>query len=123
MNSRYKRLFKINKKNNTYGSNKNTDYFSKMIETTENEITSLHKKSQIFPLPNNSSPYNTVDNISFKNYNMSILEYSSYSTITSSSDGTSTIFNTKTGTYNKYKINNRFDSDSDSKNSKYNNMR
>ena len=54
---------------------------------------------------------------------MSIPEYSSYSTITSSSDNTSTIVNTKSGTNNKYKLNNRFDSHSASENSKFNNMR
>ena len=54
---------------------------------------------------------------------MNIPEYSSYSTITSSSDNTFTIINTKNGTNNKYKLNNRFNSDSDSKNSKSNNMR
>ena len=54
---------------------------------------------------------------------MSIPEHSFNSTITASSDNTSTIFNTKTGTNTKNKINNRFDSDSDSENSKSNNMR
>ena len=44
---------------------------------------------------------------------MSVPEYSSYSSINYSSDNTSTIVNTEKGTNNKYKLNNRFDSDSD----------
>ena len=39
----------------------------KIRKTTENEITSLNKKSQIFSLPNNSSPYNIVNNNVQKN--------------------------------------------------------
>ena len=62
MNSKYKKPYKINEKNNTNGSNTFTDYFSKMREKAENEITSLNKISQIFQLPNNSSQYITVDN-------------------------------------------------------------
>ena len=150
MDSKYKKLFKINKKFHTYSSNKITGYFSKIGETTENKITSLHKRFQLLPLPNTNLPYTTVDNniqknnvvylekqhitnissktqyISknkFENYNMSIPEYSSYSTITSSSENTSTIVNTKKGANNKYKVNNHFNSDSDSEKSKSNNIR
>ena len=121
-----------------------------MGETTEKKITSLHKRSKLFPLPNSGLPDPTIDkniqnnnvaysqkqhitNISsktqdisenkFENYNMSIPEYYSYSTITSSSKNTYTIVNTKKGTNNKYKLNNRFHSDSDYENSKSNNMR
>ena len=54
---------------------------------------------------------------------MNIPEYYSCSTITSSSKNISTIVNTKKGTNNKYKLNNRFHSDSDYENSKSNNMR
>ena len=62
-----KKLFKINKKTNTYDSNKITDYFSKIGETTENKITSLYKRYQLFSLPNNSLPYTTVDDNIQKN--------------------------------------------------------
>ena len=42
MDRKYQKLFKINKKNPTYGSNKITDYFSKIRETTEeNQIIQL----------------------------------------------------------------------------------
>ena len=54
---------------------------------------------------------------------MSIPEYSSHSTITSSSKNSSTLFPTKINTANKNKTNNRFDSDSSFKNSIPNNMR
>ena len=54
---------------------------------------------------------------------MSIPEYSSHSTITSSFKNLHTLFSTKINTANKNKTNNRFDSDSSSKNSIHNNMR
>ena len=42
MDRKYQQLFKINKKNPTYGSNKITDYLSKIRETTEeNQIIQL----------------------------------------------------------------------------------
>ena len=52
-----KKLFKINKNNNNYDSNKITDYFLKIGETTEKLIT----RTQIFPLPNNDLPSPTVN--------------------------------------------------------------
>ena len=54
---------------------------------------------------------------------MSIPVHSFHSTITASSDNTSTIFNTKTGTNTENKIYYRFESNYDSENSKSNNMR
>ena len=42
MDRKCQKIFKINKKNPTYGSNKITDYFSKIRETTEeNQIIQL----------------------------------------------------------------------------------
>ena len=54
---------------------------------------------------------------------MSIPEYLSYSTITSSSKKSSTLINNKIGKTNKNKTKNRFDSDCTSKKSLLNNMR
>ena len=117
-----KKLFKINKKNPTYGFNKITNYFSKIRETTEKKTNISNKSSEIFPLPNNSLAENPVDNNIQKNnvdysqknnlpniqselqdisenesnnINMSIPEYFSYSTITSSSKNSDTLINTK----------------------------
>ena len=141
-----KKLFKINKKNNNYDSNKITDYFLKIGETTEKQIA----RTQIFPLPNNDLPVSTVNthiqknkvaysqkqyitNISSnsqlisenkcENINMSIPEYSSYSTVTSSSNSNYTIVNTKNGRNKNF--NNCFQSDSASytETSQFNNMR
>ena len=53
---------------------------------------------------------------------MSIPEYSSHSTITSSSKKSFTLFSTNINTANKNKTNNRFDSDSSIKNPIPNNM-
>ena len=119
-----------------------TDYF-KIRETTEKKLNNSNKITEIFPLPNNSSAYITVDNNIQKcnvdyshkqnlpnipsetqnisenessNINMSIPEYFSYSTITSLSKNSSTLINTKIGKTNKNKTNNRFDSDSTPKN-------
>ena len=52
-----KKLFKINKKKNNYDSNKITDYFLKIGETTEKKIT----RTQLFPLPNKYLSDSTVD--------------------------------------------------------------
>ena len=41
-----KKLFKINKKNPTYGYNKITDFFSKIRETTEKKSTISNKSSE-----------------------------------------------------------------------------
>ena len=54
---------------------------------------------------------------------MNIPEYSSYSTITSSSKNSDTLINTKIGTPSKIKTKIRFDSDSTSNKSLCNNMR
>ena len=68
-----KQIFKINKKNPTYGSNTITDYFSKIRETTEKKLNNSNKSTGIFPLPNNSSAYNTVDsNIQKNNFDYSV---------------------------------------------------
>ena len=149
MDSKYQKLFKINKKSPTYGSNKITDYFSKIRETTEKKSNNSNQSSEIFPLPTDNLVDNTLNNIIQKNnidysqkqnlpniqselqdisknesnnINMSIPEYSSHSTITSSSKNLYTIINTKISTSNKTKTKNRFDSDSTSKKSLCNNM-
>ena len=57
-----KTIFKINKKNSTYGSNKLMDNFSKIRETTEKKSNNSSKSSEIFPLPNKCLADNTVDN-------------------------------------------------------------
>ena len=57
-----KKLFKINKKNNTYGSNKITDYFSKIRKTTVEQINNLNNNTEILPLPNSNLAYSTVVN-------------------------------------------------------------
>ena len=62
-----KKLFKINKKHPTYGSNKITDYFSKIRETTEKKSNISSKSSEIFPLLNKSLADNPVDNSIQKN--------------------------------------------------------
>ena len=150
MDCDYQKIFKINKQNNTYGSSKITDYFSKIKETTIAQINNLNNNKKIFPLPNSNLAYSTVakniqteiagysqkqksPNIqsepqnssenNSKTNNMRIPEYSSQSTISSSSQNSPTLLYTKITTANKYKNNHRFDSDSSSKNSIPNNMR
>ena len=58
-----KKLFKINKKNHNYDSNKITDYFLKIGETTEKQIN----RNKNLPLRNNDLPDSNV-NTTFKNY-------------------------------------------------------
>ena len=67
MDSKYQKIIQINKKNPTYGSNKITDYFSKIRETTEKKSNNSNKSSEISPLPKNTLAYNTVDNNIQKN--------------------------------------------------------
>ena len=144
MDSKYQKLFKINKKNKNYDSNKITDYFLKIGETTEKKIT----RTQLFPLPNKDLSDSTVDthiqknkvvysqkqyitDISsnsqfisknkFENNNISIPEYSSYSTVTPSSNSNYKIVNTKNGRNKNF--NNYFHSDSYTDTSQFNNMR
>ena len=67
MDRKCQKLFKINKKNPTYGSNKITDYFSKIRETMKKKSNNSNKSSEILPLPNNSLADNPVDNNIQKN--------------------------------------------------------
>ena len=49
-----KKLFKINKKNNIYGSKNITDYFSKIRETTVEQTNKLNNNTEILPFPNSN---------------------------------------------------------------------
>ena len=140
-----KKLFKIHMKKNNYDSNKITDYFVRIGETTEKQF---HKTSNL-PLPNNNVPDYTVNNIiqknalapsqkqyitknpskiqflseqTLENNNMSTPDYLSYSTVTSSLNTNYTVIRTKNN--NNKNFNNYFQSDSasHSETSKFNNM-
>ena len=76
-------------------------------------------------MPNIQSELQDISENESNDINMSIPEYSSYSTISSSSKNSDTLINTKIGTPNKFKTKLRFDSDSDSTSNKSlcNNMR
>ena len=100
-------------------SNSNLEY-SIVVNNIQNKNVGYSQKQK---LPNmQSEPQNIPENDS-KTNNMSIPEYSSHSIITLSSKNSSTLFTTKINTANKYKTNNRFDTDSSFKISIPNNMR
>ena len=42
----------MNKNNNTYSTRKITDYFEKVTETTEKELTGQTQNTKMFPLQN-----------------------------------------------------------------------
>ena len=130
-----KKVFKIHKKNHKYDSNKITDYFLKILGTTETQIQrnkNLPTRNNDLPdsnvnatlknyevansqkpsITNNSSNSQILSEQTFENNIMSIPEYLSYSTVNSSSNSNYTVINTKK--YNNKNSNNYFQSDSDS---------
>ena len=85
------------------------------------QLTSQIASTQI--LPNIHSELQNISENESNNINMSIPEYSSYSTITSSSINSDTFINAKIGTPNKTKPKIWFDSDPTSNKLLCNNMR
>ena len=100
---------------------KNNDLPDSTVNTTfkNYEVANSQKQS----ITNNSSNSQIFSEQTFENNNMSIPEYLSYSTVTSSSNSNYTIINTKK--YKNKHSNNYFQSDSDSytENSKLNNRK
>ena len=62
-----KKLFKLNKTNNTHRNRKIIDYFGKEQEITDNKITGKIQKAKKHRLQNNSLPYNMIEKIIQKN--------------------------------------------------------